>query len=144
MLFREKSWNVGDREAQYFTSSHREVVIWRESHMQSEPLEAKLGLLVLLFWKLWRGRHFEHIIETVPFLNCRIKDLNCGDMDQFLYQIKCISFYTGNQWKRNTCIFDIFLTLTCLTKFCFHQTTVLYIFYQKIILYIDWLSKCIV
>ena len=29
--------------------------------------------------------------------------------------------------------FDIFLTWTCQSKFCFHQTTVLYIYYQKII-----------
>ena len=41
--------------------------------------------------------------------------------------------YTRNQWKRNTCIFDIYLTWTCASTFCFHQTTVLYIFYQKII-----------
>ena len=48
--------------------------------------------------------------------------------------------YTRNQWKRNTFIFDIFPIWTCQSKFCFHQTTVLYIFYQKIILCIDWLS----
>ena len=29
-------------------------------------------------------------------------------------------------------------------KFCFHQTSLLYIFYQKIILCIDLLSICIV
>ena len=52
--------------------------------------------------------------------------------------------YTQNQWKRNTCIFDIFSTWTCPWKFCFHQTTVLYIFYKKIILCIDWVSICIV
>ena len=52
--------------------------------------------------------------------------------------------YTRNQWKRNNCIFDIFPTWTCSSKFRFHQTTVLYIFYQKTILCIDWLSICIV
>ena len=52
--------------------------------------------------------------------------------------------YTRNQWKRNTWIFDIILTFTCPSKFCFHRTTVLDIFYQKIILCIDWLSICIV
>ena len=35
-----------------------------------------------------------------------------------------------------TCIFDIFPTWTCQSKFCFHQTIILYIFYQKIILHI--------
>ena len=41
------------------------------------------------------------------------------------------NIYTRNQWKRNTFIFDIFPTWTCSSKFCFHQTTVLYIIYQK-------------
>ena len=37
--------------------------------------------------------------------------------------------YTRNQWKRNTCISDIFQSWTCSSNFCFHQTTELYIFY---------------
>ena len=48
--------------------------------------------------------------------------------------------YTQNQWKRNTCIFDIFPTGTDQSKFCFHRTIVLSMFYQKIIHCIDWLS----
>ena len=37
--------------------------------------------------------------------------------------------YTRNQWKRNTCIFDIFSTWTCPSIFCFNHTTNLYICY---------------
>ena len=49
-----------------------------------------------------------------------------------------ITIYTQNQWKRNTCIFDIIQTWTCQSKFCFHQTIIVfYIFYQNIILCID-------
>ena len=40
--------------------------------------------------------------------------------------------YTRNQWKRNTCIFHIFPTWTCQSKFCFNQTFVLYIFFEKV------------
>ena len=52
--------------------------------------------------------------------------------------------YTQNQWKRHNCIFDIFPTSTWHSKFCFHQTIVLYIFYQNIMICVDWLSICIV
>ena len=54
--------------------------------------------------------------------------------------------YTQNQWKRNTCtcIFHIFPTWTCQSKVCFHQTITFYIFYQKIVLCIDWLPIWIV
>ena len=51
--------------------------------------------------------------------------------------------YTQNQWKRNTCIFDIFPRSTCHSKLCFHRTIVLYIFYQKIIIFVVWLTRLI-
>ena len=45
--------------------------------------------------------------------------------------------YTQNQRKRNSCIFDIFPSWTCQSKFCCQQTIVLYIFYQKTVICID-------
>ena len=50
-----------------------------------------------------------------------------------------LQIYTRHQWKRNTCISDSIPTWACASKCCFHQTTLLYICYQKIILCIDWL-----
>ena len=43
-----------------------------------------------------------------------------------------IGIYTQNQWKRNTCVFDIFPIWTCQSQFWFHLTIVLYIFYQNL------------
>ena len=47
--YSEKKLECGGQRSPIFTLSHREVKIWTESHMQYEPLEAQLGLLVLLF-----------------------------------------------------------------------------------------------
>ena len=62
------------------------------------------------------------------------------ELDKFIFITTCIIFsriktndctYTRNEWKRNTCIFNIFQIWTCPSKFCFHQTFVLYIYSIK-------------
>ena len=59
-------------------------------------------------------------------------------------QCNMIYMYTQTQSKRNTWVFISFQYGTCKSKFCFNQTIVFYILYQKIILCIAWLAICIV
>ena len=99
-------------------------------------------------WKRINGKRFKEVVKYLKIHTNKFHTAPIILTDWHYHSSKSrrcsAKLYTQNQWKRNFCIFEIFPTWTCQSKLCFHQTVFLYIFYQKIILCIDWLSIYIV